>query len=167
MRVARNAAIDAIRRRRLAESKIGELTNELLRASTQVAGDPSVEQSLRNDELSLIFMCCHLAIPADSGVALSLKTACGVSVREIARAFFVDDKAGAQRLVRAKKQIRDQALSIEMPRGIEVNGRIDSALAVLYCIFNEGYSAHEGEDLIRFDLCQGRCASACCWPRRH
>ena len=153
-RVAQNAAIDAVRRQRMADVKAGELTAELLRSAARPPGDPSVDHSLRDDELSLIFMCCHPAIPADSRVALSLKTACGFSIREIARAFLADDAAVAQRLVRAKKQIRDQALSIEMPRGKDVEERIDSVLAVLYCMFNEGYSALEGEDLIRFDLCQ-------------
>ena len=153
-RVAHNAAIDAVRRQRLADSKTGELTAELLRSVTQKPGDPSVEKSLRDDELSLIFMCCHPAIPPESRVALSLKTVCGFSVREIARAFLADDAAIAQRLVRAKKQIRDRGLSIEIPRGNEVEERIDSVLAVIYFMFNEGYSAHEGEDLIRFDLCQ-------------
>ena len=153
-RVAHNAAIDAIRRQRMTETKARQLTTELLRSVSQLPGDPSVEKNLRDDELSLIFMCCHPAIPPDSRVALSLKTACGFSVREIARAFLADDAAIAQRLVRAKKQIREQGLSIEMPRGKDAEERIDSALAVIYCMFNEGYSAHEGGDLIRFDLCQ-------------
>ena len=153
-RVAHNAAIDAVRRQRMADSKTGELTADLLRSVSRLPGDPSVDQRLRDDELSLIFMCCHPAIPPDSRVALSLKTACGFSVREIARAFLADDAAIAQRIVRAKKQIRDQVLSIEMPRGKDVEQRIDSVLAVIYCMFNEGYSAHEGEDLIRFELCQ-------------
>ena len=153
-RVAHNAAIDAVRRQRMAGSKTGALTAELLRSAERSPSDPSVEKSLRDDELSLIFMCCHPAISPDSRVALSLKTACGFSVREIARAFLADDSAIAQRLVRAKKQIREQSLSVEMPRGKDVDERIDSVLAVLYCMFNEGYSAHEGEDLVRFDLCQ-------------
>lgn len=153
-RVARNAAIDAIRRQRMTEAKAGELTAELIRSVSRTPGDPDVETSLRDDELSLIFMCCHPAIPSDSRVALSLKTACGFSVREISRALLAEDSAVAQRLVRAKRQIRDQSLSIEMPRGKDVEDRIDSVLAVIYCMFNEGYSAHEGEDLIRFDLCQ-------------
>ena len=86
-------------------------TAELARAASR----PTPEQTFRDDELSLIFMCCHPAIPPDSRIALSLKTACGFSVREIARAFLAEDAAIAQRIVRAKKQIRDQALSIEMP----------------------------------------------------
>ena len=153
-RVAHNAAIDAIRRRRMAETKTGELTAELQRAGSRPPGDPSVDQGLRDDELALIFMCCHPRIPSESQVALSLKAACGFSVREIARAFLADDAAIAQRLVRAKKQIRDQDLSLGMPGADEVEERIDSVLAVIYFMFNEGYSAHQGEDLIRFDLCQ-------------
>ena len=153
-RVAHNAAIDAIRRRRMADSKTGELTAELTRSALRPLSDPAVEKSLRDDELSLIFMCCHPEIPADSRVALSLKTACGFSVREIARAFLADETAIAQRLVRAKKQIRDQQLTIEMPQGALLGERLNSVLDVIYFMFNEGYSAYEGEDLVRFDLCK-------------
>lgn len=153
-RVAHNSAIDAVRRQRMADAKTGPLTAELQRAVERLPGDPSVDKRLRDDELSLIFMCCHPAIAPDSRVALSLKTACGFSVREIARAFLAEETAIAQRLVRAKKQIREQELSLEMPSGKDIEERIESVLAVLYCMFNEGYSAHEGEDLVRFDLCQ-------------
>ena len=86
-------------------------------------------------------------------MALSLKTVGGFSVREIARAFLADDAAIAQRLVRAKRQIREQRLTLDMPRGAELKQRLDSVLDVLYFMFNEGYAAHEGEDLIRQDLC--------------
>src|SRR5262249_11145335 len=77
----------------------------------------------------------------------------GFSVREIARAFLAEETAVAQRLVRAKRQIRDRGLSLDMPRGDELLARLDSVLEVLYLVFNEGYSAHEGDDLIRQDLC--------------
>ncbi|HEY3742047.1 MAG TPA: sigma-70 family RNA polymerase sigma factor [Bryobacteraceae bacterium] len=149
-RVAHNSAIDALRHRRMAGSKSAELTAELRRA----ASHPVLEQTFRDDELSLIFMCCHPAIPPDSRIALSLKTACGFSVREVARALLAAEDAIAQRIVRAKKQIRDQRLSIEMPSGHDLEERIDSVLAVIYSMFNEGYSAHEGEDLIRLELCR-------------
>src|SRR5262249_51982129 len=108
---------------------------------------------LRDDELRMIFMCCHPEIPRDARVALSLKAVGGFSVREIARAFLADDAAIAQRLVRAKRQIRDPRLTLDMPRRPEWQRRLDSVLDVLYFMFNEGYSAHEGEDLIRQDLC--------------
>jgi len=101
----------------------------------------------------MIFMCCHPAIPRDSSVALSLKIVGGFGVREIARAFWDEEAAVAQRLVRAKRQIRDHRLTLEMPRGPELGERLASVLDVLYFMFNEGYSAHQGEQLIRQDIC--------------
>ena len=101
----------------------------------------------------MIFMCCHPAIPAESRVALSLKTVGGFSVREISRAFLAEDAAIAQRLARAKRQIRDQRLTLDPPSGPELKTRLDWVLEVIYLIFNEGYTAHQGEDLIRTDLC--------------
>jgi RNA polymerase sigma-70 factor (ECF subfamily) len=101
----------------------------------------------------MIFMCCHPEIPRDSSIALSLKTVGGFSVREIARAFLAEDATIAQRLVRAKRQIRELSLTLEMPRGPELRLRLGAVMEVIYFIFNEGYTAHEGEDLIRQDLC--------------
>ena len=101
----------------------------------------------------MIVMCCHPALARDASVALSLKTIGGFSVREIARAFLAEDSAIAQRLVRAKRQIRDQRLTLDLPAGSELAARLDSVLEVLYFMFNEGYAAQEGEDLIRQDLC--------------
>jgi RNA polymerase sigma-70 factor (ECF subfamily) len=152
-RVARNAAIDALRRDRLTAS-LEDVSAAVSRLST--AGDydaPDFEEQLRDDELRMIFMCCHPEIPHDSRVALSLKTVGGFSVREIARAFLADDATVAQRLVRAKRHIRDHGLTLEMPRGADLECRIDSVAEVLYFLFNEGYAAHEGQDRIRQDLC--------------
>src|SRR5438309_3532056 len=115
--------------------------------------DPDTEEQLRDDELRMIFMCCHPGMARDASVALSLKTVGGFSVREIARAFLADDAAIAQRLVRAKRQIRTSRLTLEMPAGAELTRRLDSVLDVVYFMFNEGYAAHEGEALIRQDLC--------------
>lgn len=148
-RVARNAAIDAVRRNRLQQGIAGDLSE----SPSEPPGDADLEEELRDDELRMIFMCCHPEIPRDSSVALSLKTAGGFSVREIARAFLAEDAAIAQRLVRAKRQIRERRLTLELPSGAALNRRLDSVLDVLYFMFNEGYSAHEGEDLIRTDLC--------------
>jgi len=102
----------------------------------------------------MIFMCCHPEIPHEARVALSLKTVGGFNVREIARAFLADDAAVAQRLVRAKRQIRERTLSLEVPGGRDLQLRLDSVLSVIYFMFNEGYTAHEGDELIRRDLCQ-------------
>jgi RNA polymerase sigma-70 factor, ECF subfamily len=152
-RVAQNAAIDAVRRNRLIGQKTEAVVAEIRRSTNAALEDPDFEGQLRDDELRMIFMCCHPEIPRDASVALSLKIAGGFSVREIARAFLADEQTVAQRLVRAKRQIREQSLTLEMPKGVELKKRLDSVLESLYFIFNEGYAAHEGEDLIRQDLC--------------
>jgi RNA polymerase sigma-70 factor, ECF subfamily len=152
-RVAQNAAIDAIRHQRILGDKTEAIARELIRSAVFVDCDPDLEEQLRDDELRMIFMCCHPGISRDASVALSLKTVGGFSVREIARAFLADEATIAQRLVRAKRQIRDERLTLEMPRGPELGERLDSVLEVLYFLFNEGYAAHEGEELIRQDLC--------------
>jgi len=152
-RVAHNAAIDTLRRGRFLEQKNAVVLAELKRATSIASGDPSFEEQLRDDELRMIFMCCHPEIARDARVALSLKTVGGFSVREIASAFLADDAAIAQRLVRAKRQLRDQRVTLDLPGAAELDQRLDSALETIYFIFNEGYAAHEGEALIRRDLC--------------
>jgi RNA polymerase sigma-70 factor, ECF subfamily len=152
-RVAHNAAIDAVRRNRVGGQKSAEFVAALSQSAQITPGDPDVEEQLRDDELRLVFMCCHPGIPPDARVVLSLKIAGGFNVREIARAFLAADEAIAQRLVRARRQIRDRRLTLEMPRGAELTERLDSVIEVVYFMFNEGYAAHEGEDLIRTDLC--------------
>jgi RNA polymerase sigma-70 factor (ECF subfamily) len=152
-RVAHNAAIDAVRRNQVLGEKTDAIVSELARSATVMTNDPDTEEQLRDDELRMIYMCCHPAMARDASVALSLKTVGGFSVREIARAFLADDAAIAQRLVRAKRQIRDQRLTLELPHGPELKRRLDSVLDVVYFMFNEGYAAHEGEALIRQDLC--------------
>ena len=152
-RVAHNAAIDAIRRRRLAAEKEEQAVAELARSAARLSADPDLEEQLRDDELRMIVMCCHPGIPRDAAVALSLKTVGGFSVREIARAFLADEAAIAQRLVRAKRLIRDRNLTLDMPDGPDLPPRLDAVLDVLYFVFNEGYAAHEGDALIRHDLC--------------
>jgi RNA polymerase sigma-70 factor, ECF subfamily len=150
-RVAHNSAIDALRRNRFAGD--ASALEELAQTAAKAPDDPLVEEQLRDDELRMIFMCCHPEISREASVALSLKTVGGFSVREIARAFLAEDTAIAQRLVRAKRQIREHELTFEMPHGAELKQRLDSVLEVIYFIFNEGYTAHEGQDLIRQDLC--------------
>jgi RNA polymerase sigma-70 factor (ECF subfamily) len=153
-RVAHNIAIDALRRDRILGEKTDAIVAELSRCSESgqhmLAG---LEEQLRDDELRMIFMCCHPALSRDAGVALALKTVGGFSVREIARAFLAEESAIAQRLVRAKRQIRESQLSFEMPHGDELCARLAAVLDFLYFLFNEGYSAHEGAGLIRRDLC--------------
>lgn len=148
-RVARNAAFDKLRHERL----IGGRAAEILRSIHNDFDDSSFEKQLRDDELSMIFMCCHPGISRDSSVALSLKAVGGFNVREIARAFLVDERTIAQRLVRAKRKIASREITLEMPSGEELKRRLHTVMEVIYLIFNEGYSAHEGDDLIRRDLC--------------
>jgi RNA polymerase sigma-70 factor (ECF subfamily) len=152
-RVAHNVAIDAARRKKLLGDKTEAMVAELSRSADSAPGDPTIEEELRDDELRMLFMCCHPALTRDSSVALGLKTVSGFSVREISRAFLSDETAIAQRLVRAKRQLREAAADFEMPRGEELKARLTAVLDVLYFMFNEGYSACEGEDLIRRDLC--------------
>ena len=151
-RVAHNLAIDAIRRHRMIGEKAEAMVADLSRSAT-VVDHIEIEHQFRDDELRLIFMCCHPEIPPESRVALSLKTVGGISTPEIARAFLAEDAAIAQRLARAKRQIRDQRLTLDPPCGADLQPRLDSVLEVIYLIFNEGYAAHTGEDLIRTDLC--------------
>lgn len=173
-RVAHNAAIDSLRRSQVLGDKTDAIVAEISRSAAAPEDAPDIEEQLRDDELRMIFMCCHPDISKDSSVALSLKTVSGFSVREIARAFLADDSAIAQRLVRAKGQIRERRLTLDMPRGPDLIRRLASVLDVLYFMFNEGYTAHEGQDLIRQDLCfealrLGRlvCASSIATPRVH
>jgi RNA polymerase sigma-70 factor, ECF subfamily len=173
-RVAHNAAIDSLRRGRFLEQNSSVVLAELTRSTSIVSGDPVVEEQLRDDELRMIFMCCHPEIPREARVALSLKTVGGFSVREIAGAFLADDAAVAQRLVRAKRQLRDRRITLDLPGAADLDQRLDSALETIYFIFNEGYAEHEGEDLIRRDLCfealrLGRllAASSIATPRVH
>ena len=111
------------------------------------------DDALGDDELAMMFMCCHPSLPHAGRVALTLKTVGGFGVGEIAAAFLAEPDAIAQRLVRAKRQIREQEIAIEIPRSHELGARLDSVLDVLYLLFNEGYAAHGGENLVRADLC--------------
>ncbi|HZR23728.1 MAG TPA: sigma-70 family RNA polymerase sigma factor [Vicinamibacterales bacterium] len=153
-RVAHNLAIDAIRRDRSFGDKTDAIVAEIVRSSTGSAplSAPRVDD-VRDEELQMIFMCCHPDLPRDASVALSLKIIGGFSVREIARAFLADETAIAQRLVRAKRQIRDRRVTLDLPSGSELASRLDAVLDVIYFLFNEGYAAREGADLIRHDLC--------------
>lgn len=152
-RVAHNAAIDAVRRTRTFHDKTDAIVEDLSQSARLMPDDSGADSRVRDDELRMIFMCCHPEISRDASVALSLKTVGGFSVREIARAFLVDDTAIAQRLVRAKRQIRDKQLTLQVPIGSDLRRRLDSVLDVIYLMFNEGYAANDGQDLIRQDLC--------------
>lgn len=153
-RVARNAALDVVRRTRMSSEKAAQIIAVLSGAALTHPDYDPVEEQLRDDELSMIFMCCHPDIPLESRLALSLKTVGGFNVREIARAFLVDDATIAQRLVRAKRHLRKQHVTLEQPSGPEMEQRLDAVLRVIYLLFNEGYGVLQGDELIRLDLCR-------------
>ena len=148
--VARNRALDLLRRDASLASKAEEIERALPGSSVQ-STLPSNEEI--DDQLALILMCCHPALPVEYQIALTLKTACGFSTAEIARAFLTPQPTIAQRLVRAKRQIRDHNIVIDPPSLDDLPARIDSVLRVIYLLFNEGYAATSGDDLVRSDLC--------------
>ena len=151
MRVARNGAVDALRRHASFRDRLPSVEAELYR---DVPPDTSSDHAIGDDELRLIFMCCHPSLAPDARVALSLKVACGFSVREIAAAFLTPEPTIAQRLVRAKRALRAEGIALDLPRGDGLGPRLDAVLEVVYLLFNEGYKAEGGDDLIRVDLCR-------------
>jgi RNA polymerase sigma factor (sigma-70 family) len=151
---ARRRAIDRLRRSRLADSKAEAIAYETALAAGDEIPDVTDPETIADDRLRLVFTCCHPGLPPDSRVALTLKLVGGLSTGEIARAFLVPEPTIAQRLVRAKRTIRERALPYEVPEGAELADRLPAVLAVVYLIFNEGYAAHSGDALVRLDLCE-------------
>ena len=153
MRASRNLALDVVRRRKVFQNKQAEIIRLMDRQST--APDEAIfsEDEISDDRLRLMFVCCHPAIPADAQAALALKTLGGFGVREISRAFLTSDAAIAKRLTRAKQKIREARIPFEIPAGEELAQRLESVLQSLYLLFNEGYKASTGDNLVREELC--------------
>jgi len=143
-------AIDAMRRRARFDTSLAEIA-ERLDTEARMAAEQDHE-GLDDDVLRLIFPCCHPALPADGQVALTLREVCGLTTEEIARAFLSTAPTIAQRIVRAKAKIRDAQIPYQVPGPDELPERLETALHVVYLVFNEGYSASSGETLTRADL---------------
>ncbi|HEY1854583.1 MAG TPA: sigma-70 family RNA polymerase sigma factor [Solirubrobacterales bacterium] len=156
MATAKNRAIDLIRRDRTLARKHEELVREAgLRIEHDRAElDLAAEREVGDDMLALIFACCHPLLAREARVALTLRLLGGLSAAEIARAFLAKEATVAQRLVRAKKALREAGVGFEVPRGDELAERLPSVLEVIYLVFNEGYAASAGEDWIRPSLCE-------------
>ncbi len=153
MRASRNLAIDVVRRQKVFHDKEGDLIRLMDREGEQPDMATPSEQEIADDTLRLMFVCCHPLIPAEAQVALALKTLCGFSVTEIARAFLTTEAAIAKRLTRAKQKIREAQIPFEIPAGDELAQRLDGVLQSLYLLFNEGYKASSGDQLVREAIC--------------
>jgi len=152
-RVATNRALDRLRRTVLIDGKHRQLAvdlAELERAMPDI--EAALDEDIDDDLLRLIFTSCHPVLPAEQRAALALRMLGGLSVPEIARAFLVPEATVAQRIVRAKRTLRDAGIAFETPRGQERRERLGAVLEVIYLIFNEGYVASSGPDWLRIDL---------------
>jgi RNA polymerase sigma-70 factor (ECF subfamily) len=157
-RVARNRALDVVRRDAALRHREPDVQRWLYGtaadAGVGIDADHRFDTEIEDSELALLFACCHPALTREQGIALALRTVAGFSTTEVARAFLLDEATVAQRIVRAKRRLREGDVPLAVPeRADELNVRRDAVLSAIYLMFNEGYSAGEGDALVRLDLC--------------
>ena len=154
MATAKNRAVDLLRRKQMLDRAHGKIASD---AGTRPAVRPDLETALDEDVgddlLRLILVACHPVLSTEARAALTLRLLGGLTTEEIARAFLVPEPTIAQRIVRAKRTLAEAMVPFEVPHGEDLSARLPSVLEVIYLVFNEGYSATRGDDLIRFELC--------------
>jgi RNA polymerase sigma factor (sigma-70 family) len=153
-KVAKNKALTALNR----EKYRRKYSSAILHNSQSALSDSNLDQSfsdhaIKDDQLRMIFACCHPALPKNSQIALTLKILCGFNIPEIAHAFFTTEETIKKRLVRARQKIKEIQPRFEIPSAQEMKTRVDVVLETIYLLFNEGYSASIGNAVIRFELC--------------
>jgi RNA polymerase sigma factor (sigma-70 family) len=155
MQTAKHLALDLLRREKLFFEKEPEIITfiEQRLPGTSLNDEPMLEDEIKDDRLRLMFACCHPILSQEAQTALALKVLCAFSPREIAKAFLTTEAAIVKRLTRARQRLQEQKVSFEIPSGGELPARLDSVLQILYLLFNEGYKASGGQNLVRKELC--------------
>lgn len=151
--VAKNKALNAIKREKLKKDILSKQIHENHMQDNGNQLDLFSENKIADDQLRMMFLCCHPVLSHDSQIALILKTICGFSIPEIAVAFFSNTASIHKRLVRARKKIRQESISFSIPKKNALNHRLDTVMEAIYLLFNEGYKASSGNELIRKELC--------------
>jgi len=155
-RVAKNKALNVLNREKYKRAYASDVVHYL---QSEWTAEPALEhlfsdEQILDDQLRMMFVCCHPSISSDSQVALALKTLCGFSISEIAKAFLTTEENINKRLVRARQKIREDKIRFEVPEGKDLEKRLNAVLETIYFLFNEGYSASHGNDIIRYELCE-------------
>lgn len=153
LRVANNYLIDTLRRDKKIQPKDEETLYMNMGSSGDNPADVVLEDELEDDQLKMMFACCHPTLSPDSQIMLTLKLLAGFSNKEVAKSLLKKEEAVAKALTRAKLKMKEEVGSIDVPPNNELKGRLDSVLKVIYLLFNEGYSATSGENIIKKDIC--------------